>query len=391
MTKPARSSAAVLNVNQLGQDTEFFLWDKKKEEVIPSYKHFPTKEEAPNIGNKLALSAIWPGERTELTQIFEHRDLKEKYWQPQTFVLSDHTPKVFRDGLAVEINTKPHTCRAYMYNNVRYGMWLSEPWKEGEQDSIGYTTRPWVEITHKMIESFPPDLLQLGCSPTMNAYTDRQQNVAVNPRTLLYRTSGAHLHMSFKSQQYGQTTVIPRDLWCPWIKVADLLLGVPFTYIFGDELEAKRRQLYGRAGEFRIQQYNANTSGIEYRVLSSRLWNHPGTFSLFVGIFKYLMGWGAAVEGIIQKWDPAWEDTIQQGINEVDPKALKEMLAITTACIERYGNLPGVPQSSMTMWDALREMNFRGAFPDAGFLDPTLMEGHKGISEWRDEWKLPQG
>jgi hypothetical protein len=247
-----------------------------------------------------------------------------------------------------------------------------------------------------MIKDFPPDLLELGCSPTMSAYTDQQQTIHVNPKTLLYRTSGAHLHMSFKVNSisaWGNPVPQPRQNWSPWTKVADLLLGVPFTYVFGDELEVKRRKLYGKAGEYRFQQYPSGGTGLEYRVLSSRLWNHPGTFSLFTGIFKYILGHGYTMARVWSQWDPAWEDTIQQAINEADPKALQEMLKIAAKFYATDPNYlvlaePSQAADPLFFWNQLREMSMRGEFPDAGFLNPAWKEGHDGFTEWSEKWNL---
>ena len=35
-----------IEMQQIGQDSEFFLWDTKKQEVVPSYKYYPTAQEA---------------------------------------------------------------------------------------------------------------------------------------------------------------------------------------------------------------------------------------------------------------------------------------------------------------------------------------------------------
>jgi hypothetical protein len=230
-------------INKMGQDSEFFLWDTKKDAVIPSYKFFPKREDSTFI-TRIKMHA------TECVEIpwnsVKLVKLKRKYNRFPLHYTDAYTPRVFRDGLAVEVNTNPTNCRAFMFNGVRYALLLAEPWSRASKTRV-YTSKPWVPITKKMIADFPDDLKVLGCSPSIDAYAEREKSVGVDPLKTYFRTCGSHLHMSFVDKRG-----LPPEQWSPFIKLADLLLGVPFTYIFGDELEFKRRELYGQAGEFRF-------------------------------------------------------------------------------------------------------------------------------------------
>lgn len=329
-----------LSLSLIGQDTEYFLWDTKKQQVYPSWKHFPQKKKALKATYEAFPLGHWSG--------------RDAY--------------LYRDGLAVEVNSGPVTCRAWLWEDQKLTLQKLRP-AELPQKVI-YTTRPVVEVNEALRASFPKDVAQLGCSPTMDAYTGRQKIIKVDPRTLPFRSIGAHLHISFTQQLH--------PAWHqPFIKLADLLLGLPFTYIFADELEFKRRTLYGAAGEYRIQR---SYGGIEYRVLSPRLYNHPAIMGLFTGIWKHLLGSRALA--LWSYWDSAWEVPLQLAINTGE--GLEELLPIwdkVTFPVLRPFGFEG--SSSIWLWKKLRELNLAGKFPDAGIANYPFPDAHDG---WREYW-----
>ena len=363
---------------QLGQDSEFFLWNPIKQEVIPSYKYFEPRD----IAKKICQT----NQAKHILGDISYVRLKRKY-NSRPFTYTDSkTPLIFRDGLAVEVNTNPTNCRAFLFNGVRYALLLSEPWSRVSKERT-YTSRPWVEVSQKLMNSFPEDLKVLGCSPSLDAYEEREKTVSVDPLKTFFRTSGSHLHMSFYPK-----TVPPDTHWGPFIRLADLLIGVPFTYIFRDELEFKRRKLYGQAGEFRFQNYSEVTKGLEYRVLSSRLWDHTAVASLFLGIWKFGFGNEEILNRWWQKYDPAWEDDIRLAINTGDEKALDAMMVHAMDFLREFGNSYNMKfsysaETNLHMFKLFREANLRGDFKDAGiYNDLALGDAHVGFSEWLSRW-----
>jgi hypothetical protein len=375
-----------LRCAQIGHDSEFFLWDTLRGEVVPSFKYYKPQAQA---------KALRPS----------YQPLKKKYAQhlPKGFRAygqNVHTEyvvnrncsggkaNIYRDGLAVEVGVDPVTCRAYMWNDTRLAMLLGEPARLPKR--VVFTTKPWVPVSEKLMSTFPEDLRVLGCSPSKDAYRQSEKVVQVDPLKTFYRTCGSHLHMSFAGYEtkFGDRPV-PEVVWSPFIKLADLLLGVPFTLVFGDELEAKRRKLYGQAGEFRNQPYG----GLEYRVLSSRLWNHQATYSLFLGIWKYILG--GQTPYLWQHYDEAWSDDIQQAINEADPAKCAALMPLwhklmaTTDHTYTVGST--VVRNYAEVFPKLREMNLRGLFPDAGVWSrPLAPDAHQGWTEYSNyRWKLP--
>jgi hypothetical protein len=97
-----------------------------------------------------------------------------------------------------------------------------------------------------------PESQMFGCDVDYNVYTE-----SVNPKpeteNVNYRTTGFHIHLGFMP-------VIPISAKLAIIKALDLYLGIPSVII---DTDGRRRNLYGKAGCFRLTSY-----GLEYRVLS---------------------------------------------------------------------------------------------------------------------------
>lgn len=88
-----------------------------------------------------------------------------------------------------------------------------------------------------------------GCEPDYNAWT-KDKNPRPTATDKFLRSCGGHIHIGFKGYD-------PHEV----IKACDLFLGVPSVLMDQGEL---RKQLYGKAGAFRITSY-----GVEYRTLSN--------------------------------------------------------------------------------------------------------------------------
>lgn len=96
-----------------------------------------------------------------------------------------------------------------------------------------------------------PEAKEFGCSPDYNAWT---QDINPKPKgeTTNLRTTGCHFHIGYDNPNVETSLEI--------VKTFDLFLGVPSILIDPDD---RRRELYGKAGCFRLTSY-----GVEYRTLS---------------------------------------------------------------------------------------------------------------------------
>lgn len=97
-----------------------------------------------------------------------------------------------------------------------------------------------------------------GCSVDYNVYTE-SANPKPKGETTNLRSAGCHIHFGYD----GYNTATSLEL----IRLFDLFLGVPSVLMDSDK---KRRDLYGKAGAFRLTPY-----GFEYRVLSSYMMSSP--------------------------------------------------------------------------------------------------------------------
>jgi hypothetical protein len=98
-----------------------------------------------------------------------------------------------------------------------------------------------------------PKASEFGCDPSYNAWKDGKQNTKPNSNNPHLRTCGGHIHIGYDNSTTETNMLI--------IKALDLFLGVPSILI---DTDTRRRELYGKAGEFRHKYY-----GVEYRVLSN--------------------------------------------------------------------------------------------------------------------------
>lgn len=270
----------------LGTDPEFFVLDEKGRS-IPAHKvGAPIKEEAlrvPNAGRR-------PG--------------SEAYFS------------IFRDGYAIEVNVPPSACRQEITWRMQAAIYVIRKFmlREGERLS----TVPGVEVAWDRMENAPPDLLEVGCSPSEDAYTGESKSPAIDPRTSNWRFAGGHLHFS-EAKQYTDNahSFAFRDANIPTtVKLLDLYVGLPLTLLYPSKEGFLRRQFYGQAGEFRRQSYgtgglNGAYKGIEYRVPTPEIWGHQAAASLAMGAGRWVLQNAHSL-----KWDKGIESDLRGAINE---------------------------------------------------------------------------
>lgn len=333
----------------LGQDTEFFVFDTKEGRAIPAHK----------IG------------------------VEQKKTQ------ADYYGSYFRDGYAVEFNSPPATCRAGLWENLARAMAYFKRHKsfDGRYTLI---TDPIVPVDLSEIDLWPSDLKVLGCNPTFDPYIEEVKAVQVDPLTLPFRTSGGHLHYSFagtgKSLSLAELGTLS--------KYCDLTIGLIHTVVFGDDKEFHRRSLYGGAGEFRDQKYkslyggNLPIQGFEYRVLSSRLYNHPGVFGLIVGIFKYMLKQYAVL--LNEPWNSKLDDPLRNAINTgAGSTELLEELGKFLTGLKVYdatgmNGIGYIPKDWGAAILKLREMRLKNGVMDRFQMWEGQLDAHWGWSEYND-------
>lgn len=154
------------------------------------------------------------------------------------------------DNVLVEFNIPPTSNKNDFIESLENGKkWILDFLKRNV--SVNY------ELVHCATASFSSSQLrskeakEFGCSVDYNAWTE-EANPKPNGVNTNLRTTGCHIHVGWDNPNTSTRLEL--------IKAMDLFLGVP-SIILDDD--STRRNLYGKAGAFRITPY-----GVEYRVLS---------------------------------------------------------------------------------------------------------------------------
>lgn len=273
----------------LGHDTEYFVVDGDGKPV-PAHTIFPDKAKAKKFTIK---AEVWDADAGDYRmRTFKEKGLRGSY---------------YRDGYALEINSRPSTCRGYLWNDMQFT--LRHAAGEADKKDLKLSMLPYmdIDISELRKRDVPKDVKRFGCSPTFSAYSnsDEPSEITGNALSVPFRTIATHIHMGVMPNanwpEFEEAANSGAQAMSPWVKLADLLLGIPGTWLSPyPELEFKRRKLYGKAGEFRIHFHpffetygiGANAEdyskipALEYRVLSTHMARAPELFSFATGMMR---------------------------------------------------------------------------------------------------------
>lgn len=164
---------------------------------------------------------------------------------------------VQHDGMAAEYNIDPATtAKSFVDNNMKVLLGLSGMLPDHE-----LVNRPFVTFGQEVWATTPKEAQELGCDPDINAYTRAENNAPEAKQN--FRCGGGHIHLGWDEgldlDDYGHGEA------CNTItKELDIFLALPAVWLENGTGAAKRRELYGKAGAYRIKSY-----GMEYRTLSN--------------------------------------------------------------------------------------------------------------------------
>jgi hypothetical protein len=247
------------------------------------------------------------------------------------------------------------------------------------------------------IAKAPKDVRNFGCDPSFDAYKGGEPKYSmVDGGTHNIRYAGGHMHFSvfdapLYESEFGFSAfpelvhLLHPPNYPQLVKWLDLKVGLPLSFIFGDEHEFQRRKVYGQAGEFRPQTYpwvgitkwddgysgvpktaHHILKGLEYRVPGPQMYNHPAILHAAFGTarntLEKCMSW---------RWDPAIEDDLQGAINTGEGALALLESEVWHREPNRSWNLEGLLY--------LRE-KFRAGDPTISFLnqDNWRLECHHG-------------
>jgi hypothetical protein len=168
------------------------------------------------------------------------------------------------------------------------------------------TLRNVVRIPAETLATAQDNYVELGCKPSYNAYGMHGIDVA-NPRKLLYRFAGGHMHFG--------TWHARRPNYRGIISTLDAVLGVWSVGAARNMDIPIRRQYYGLAGEYRMPQYKSVDMdgdvayGVEYRTLSnfwlcapsiSQLTWEIGRQAVRLAMSKYRKFWVTSQDEVVE-------------------------------------------------------------------------------------------
>jgi hypothetical protein len=194
--------------------------------------------------------------------------------------------QLYRDGFVAEINfTRPWGCRGNMGNALCDGLHTFLK----ARPTLSFKSLPAVPVSVAVLKRLTPDAAAFGCSPSFNAWNGGAASyMEVDGQTHPWRYAGGHLWFSHWTEKWWAQHILES------VKLLDLYVGAPLSYLFDRPEQYQRRALYGRAGEFRARLFEnvyAGTplQGLEYRTPGPEWLNHAAFFSLALGAGRFVL------------------------------------------------------------------------------------------------------
>lgn len=159
------------------------------------------------------------------------------------------------DGTALEFGIDPASTEEEFVSRIRSVTGQLRGMVDPGFEIVGHPTAHFDPVYFK---SLPKYAKELGCTPDFNAWTGYQNEPPKGDRP--FRTGAGHIHIGWTSEQDVHSTE-HFELCRAVARQMDYYLGVPSL---DWDKDGSRRELYGKAGAFRVKPY-----GVEYRTLSN--------------------------------------------------------------------------------------------------------------------------
>ena len=189
------------------------------------------------------------------------------------------------DGMALEFNTKPTDNPKKFIKNVRELLADLNVIVKKHDRLLSLRPVPTAHFMPEYLGTLPSQVLELGCNPDFNAYTE-EMTTPPDP-FVSFRTGSGHIHLGWT--RIDETSSTHMRTCCSLVKELDYYLGLPSL---GWDTDIERRDLYGKAGAFRPKKY-----GVEYRTLSNAWLSSDKTMTtVFNQAKKAFQRWSEGVE-----------------------------------------------------------------------------------------------
>ena len=220
---------------------------------------------------------------------------------------------VFWDGFQAECVVPKQSCHAYLMDYLRHGLY-SVLVKAREKDPKAVLThQSVVEVPFETMAEATKEQQALGCAPSLNLYGIDPVHIAY-PEQLPLRFAGCHIH--FGVSEYPNVGALDEESIKDCVRMIDRVAGVISVALLQGIEDTRRREFYGRAGEYRIPKH-----GLEYRTLSSTILVHPAVAHLMFDLARCACQ--CSRDGLSFIWDSSDDETLAT-INNYDvEQALK--------------------------------------------------------------------
>lgn len=255
----------------IGADPEIFLEDNE-ERLIPAFDFLPSKEAAIKYG----------------ADTFE-----QLYW----------------DGFQAEFTLRAEGCMNALTGNIRHALYDLLNAARVKFGKAKLSLKSVFEINRDLLTSSKPEHVAFGCMPSLNAYG--LKGLEMDGRLVNFRTAGGHIHFGYA----GFTPEKYKEI----VKALDAILGVACVSLFAKYDTAKRRAMYGLAGEYRLPKH-----GLEYRPLSNAWLCHPYAANLVFDLARSAFMIGQ--KGFLSQWQGNEQETIEV-INNCNVALAREILS----------------------------------------------------------------
>lgn len=254
-------------VSTVGTDPEFFIEVEGK--VIPAF-HFLNGKDHPHYSP-------------------ENRESNYKGKQA-----------IYYDGYQAEFTVKAGDCLAYMLDSFQYTLKSLSDLAKAYNPKAKISSKTVIEVSLEELAQGKDEHVQFGCMPSKNVYG--LKGLGINGRDAIYRPAGGHMHFGINNLKESEIPNI--------VKALDAIVGVAATSCFEGHESPRRRELYGQAGEYRTPKH-----GLEYRVLTNTVFNHPAIAHLFFDLARKAIALGRA--NLLSQWKATEEETLDviMGLN----------------------------------------------------------------------------
>lgn len=168
--------------------------------------------------------------------------------------------RIIVDGVQAELNPTSSYCREILAGNIQRCLSQIKTEIATKRPNMKANFSTTVEVNPEEMDTLDPKSRMFGCAPSFSVVKEKKPEI--DGSTYPFRSAGGHIHLGARHNDPKILKTLQE--YRPMVNVLDILVGNTCVLIDRAEGSKKRREVYGRAGEYRTPSY-----GLEYRSLSN--------------------------------------------------------------------------------------------------------------------------